>query len=123
MRRSMALGALALLIMPIAAQAMTVAEFLAKATALSAKGTTATASPDLGLLRDEIRTAAQAYRTVIESARTTGGTPRACLPPMGQAKIDSATLIAAFQKIPRAQRGTSVRAAFFSFMDKRYPCR
>lgn len=122
MRRLMAMGALALLVLPVAAQAMTVAEFLAKATALSAKGTAATASPDLGLLRDEIRTAAQAYRTVIESARAAGGKPRSCPPPKGKAKIDSATLIAAFEKIPPAQRGTSVRAAFFSFMDKRYPC-
>jgi len=122
MRRSLALGALALLILPLVAQAMTVEEFLARAAALRDKGAAAPA-PELDQLRDEIRTAAEAYRAVIDSARATGGKPRSCPPPKGQAKIDSATLIAAFQKIPRAQRGTSVRTAFFSFMDKRYPCR
>lgn len=122
MRRSILLGALALLILPVAAQAMTVDEFLAKAAALQAKGVGAMMSPDLGLLRTEIRTAADSYRADVDSRKAAGKPPRSCPPPKGQAKVDSNTLIASFQTIPAGKRSMSVKTAFYSFMDKRYPC-
>ena len=122
MRRSMMLGAFALLVLPVAAQAMTVDEFLAKATALKAKGLAAMMSPDLGLLRGEVKTASKSYRTEIESAKAAGKQPRSCPPPKGQAKVDSDTLLTSFQTIPAAKRGMSVKTAFYSFMDQRYPC-
>jgi hypothetical protein len=116
------IGALALLVLPVAAQAMTVDEFLARAAALKAKGMAAMMSPDLGLLRTEVKTAGESYRAEIEAARAAGKTPRSCPPPKGQAKIDSNTLITSFQTIPPARRTMSVKTAFYSFMDKRYPC-
>jgi hypothetical protein len=123
MRLLMMAGALALFVLPVAAQAMTVDEFLAKAAALKAKGMAAALSPDLGLLRGEIKTAADAYRTDIDADKAAGRKPRSCPPPKGQAKIDSNTLIGSFQTIPASKRGVSVKTAFYSFMDKRYPCR
>ena len=122
MRRSMMCGAFALLLLPVAAQAMTVDEFLTKAAALKAKGMAAMMSSDLGLLRGEIKAAGDSYRTEIDSAKASGAKPRSCPPPKGQAKIDSDTLIASFQTIPAAKREMSVKTAFYSFMDKRYPC-
>ncbi|WEJ98630.1 MAG: hypothetical protein P0Y59_16995 [Candidatus Sphingomonas phytovorans] len=122
MRRSIILGALALVVLPGAAQAMTVDEFLAKAAALKARGMGAMMSPDIGLLRGEVKAAGDSYRAEIDSAAATGAKPRGCPPPKGQAKIDSNTLISSFQTIPAAKRGMSVKTAFYSFMDKRYPC-
>ncbi|GAA0297931.1 hypothetical protein GCM10009087_04690 [Sphingomonas oligophenolica] len=122
MRGMIKAGALAFLVIPAMAQAMTVDEFLAKAAALQAKGMVAMVSPDLGLVRDEIKTAATAYRADLDGAQAAGRKPRSCPPPKGQAKIDSNTLIASFRTIPAAKRTMSVKAAFYSFMDKRYPC-
>lgn len=122
MRKFTMFGAVALLVLPVAAQAMTVDEFLAKAAALKAKGMAAMMSPDLGLLRTEVRTAGESYRAEIETAKAAGKAPRACPPPKGQTKIDSDTLISSFQTIPAAKRTMSVKTAFYGFMDKRYPC-
>ena len=122
MRGMIKAGALAILMMPAMAQAMTVNEFLAKAAALQAKGTAAMMSPDLGPVRDEIKTAATSYRADLDAAQAAGRQPRACPPPKGQARIDSTTLIASFKTIPPARRTMSVKTAFYSFMDKRYPC-
>ena len=115
-------GILAALVMPGLAQAMTVNEFLAKAAALQAKGMAAMISPDLGLVRDEIKTAAEAYRADLDSAKAAGRKPRGCPPPKGQARIDSKSLIASFETIPPAKRTMSVKAAFYSLMDRKYPC-
>lgn len=122
MRRRTVLGALLVMLSPVAAQAMTVDEFLNKAAALKAKGMAAMLSPDIGLLRDEVKAAGESYRAEIEAARAAGTAPRACPPPKGQAKVDSDTLLASFRTIPPARRTMSVKTAFFSFMDKRYPC-
>jgi hypothetical protein len=122
MRRSIVAGVLALLVLPAAADAMTVAQFLAKAKALEAKGAAGATSSDRIALRDEIQTVATAYRADLDAASVAGEMPRACPPPKGKAKIDPGTLIAAFQEIPRAKRKMSVQSAFNSFMDKRYPC-
>jgi len=122
MRGTIKAGALALLMLPAMAQAMTVNEFLAKAAALKAKGMAAMMSSDLGLVREEIKLAATAYRAELDAGQAAGKKPRSCPPPKGQAKIDSTTLIASFQTIPPAKRTMSVKTAFYSFMDKRYPC-
>jgi len=123
MRGMIKAAALALLLVPVAAQAMTVNEFLAKTSALQAKGFAAMVSPDLTLLRDEIKTAATAYRSELDAAHAAHRKPRSCPPPKGQAKVDSDTLMAAFRAIPPAKRTMSVKAAFYGFMDKSYPCR
>ena len=122
MRGMIRVAALALMLVPAAAQAMTVNEFLAKTAALQAKGFSAMLSPDLNLVRDEIKTAATAYRAELDAAQAAHRKPRSCPPPKGQAKVDSNTLMASFQAIPPAKRSMSVKAAFYGFMDKRYPC-
>jgi len=122
MRGMIKVAALALMLAPAAAQAMTVNEFLAKTSALQAKGFAAMVSPDLPVLRDEIKTAATAYRAELDAAQAAHRKPRSCPPPKGQAKVDSDTLMAAFRAIPPAKRTMSVKAAFYGFMDKSYPC-
>ena len=122
MRGMIRMAALAFMLVPAAAQAMTVNEFLAKTAALQAKGFSAMISPDLTLVRDEIKAAATAYRAELDAAQAAHRKPRSCPPPKGQAKVDSNTLIASFRTIPPAKRSMSVKTAFYSFMDKRYPC-
>lgn len=104
-------------------QAMTVAEFLAKAKALQAKGILAIGSPDIALLRDEMKRVAEAYRADIVAARAAGRTPHSCPPPKGKARMDGKLLIAELEKIPPARRGMSMKTAFYAMMKRRYPCR
>lgn len=111
-------------LMPTLAQAMSVAEFLAKADALTAKGLLAVGSPDIALLRDEVKTASDAYRAKIAADVAAGRKPGSCPPPTGTAKVTGDELIAEFRTIPAArQPKLSVNAAFAAFMTKRYPCK
>lgn len=122
MRRLLvAAGGLMLVAMP--AQAMSVAEFLAKVNALKAKGTMAMFSSDIGLLKREVEGASAAYRGDLAAAAAAGKKPSSCPPPKGQAKLSSNELIAAFEKIPAAQRGISVKSAFAAMMQQRFPCK
>jgi len=113
MRTIIAMMAGAALLLPMSAQAMSVAEFLAKANALKARGFLAIGSPDIKLLKGEMEGVANAYRADI----------RSCPPPKGKAKIGSKELIAEFEAIPAAQRGMSVKSAFYAMMKKRFPCK
>jgi hypothetical protein len=108
------------LMLPVAAQAMSVAEFLGKAEALQSRGMMAMFSPDIGLLKAEIKSASIAYRADVAAGRP----PRSCPPPPGTVKTSSDELLAAFRTLPAAERTKlSVRAAFASYMAKRFPCR
>ncbi len=119
----MGLGVAAVLL-PAAAQAMSVAEFLAKTDALKAKGIMAMASPDIGLLRDDIASASDAYRAGLAAETAAGRKPSSCPPPKGTAKITSDDIIAAFRAIPAPRRArTSTKTAFAAFMKQRYPCK
>jgi hypothetical protein len=121
--RALALAG-ALLTVPTLAPAITVAEFLAKAEALKAKGMMAMMSPDLPVVRGEMQAATTAYRTDVDAARAKGGTDLGCPPPKGQAKINSDTIMADLAAIPKAaQARTTVKAALYDVMRKRYPCR
>lgn len=123
MRTILAVMAGAALVLPANAQAMSVAEFLAKANALKAKGFLAMGSPDIKLLRTEVERASDAYRGDLASAKAAGRAPHSCPPPKGKAKIGSNELMAEFQSIPAAQRGMSVKSAFYAMMKKRFPCK
>lgn len=117
--------ALTLVVLPATAQAMSVAEFLAKANALKAKGLMAIGSPDIGLLKTEMETIGAAYRTDVEGARAAGRTPHSCPPPKGsaKAKLGGKAFLADLQAIPPAQaRTTSMKDAFYAIMRKRFPC-
>ena len=102
---------------------MDVATFLAKASALKAKGMFAIGSPDIALLRNEVTGAGIAYRADIAADAAAKRRPRACPPPRDKSPVTSNDIVAAFQRIPVAQRGISVKAAFYRYMDKRFPCR
>ncbi len=112
----------AMLVVPVAANAMSVSDFLTKADALKARGFLAVGSPDIALLKAEIDTASKQYRDSLAAEIASGRKPSSCPPPKGTAKITSNDLIASFRAIPPAQRRTSVAAAFAAMMKKRYPC-
>jgi hypothetical protein len=108
------------LLLPAAAQAMTVAEFLGKAEKLQARGMMAMFSSDIGLLKAEIKGASVAYRADVAA----GKPPQSCPPALGTVKTSSDELLAAFRAVPAAERTRlSVRAAFSNYMAKRFPCR
>ncbi|MCR5869912.1 MULTISPECIES: hypothetical protein [unclassified Sphingomonas] len=97
MRAMVAVLAGAALLLPVSAQAMSVAEFLARANALKAKGFLALGSPDIKLLKGEMEGVATAYRADIVAARQAGRTPHSCPPPKGKANIGSKELLAEFR--------------------------
>lgn len=115
--------AVAALVLPSVAQAMTVSEFLAKADALKAKGVLALASSDIGLLQKEIASASDAYRAGLAAQVAAGKKPSSCPPPKGTAKITSDDIIANFKSLPPARQKANVKDAFAAFMTKRYPCK
>lgn len=123
MRTILAVMAGAVLVLPASAQAMSVAEFLAKANALKAKGFLAIGSSDIKLLRTEVERASDAYRSDLASAKAAGRAPHSCPPPKGKAKIGSKELMAEFEAIPAAKRNISVKTAFYAMMKKRFPCK
>lgn len=116
------LGA-ALLCAALPAQAMTVGEFLAKAHALQARGIFAMGSPDIKLLQNEMDAIRTAYRADLARAAAAHRPPHSCPPPVGQSRMSSTEFIAELDRIPAAQRGMSMRTAFYAMMRRRYPCR
>ena len=119
-RGLLVIAAAGLLTTPAAAE-MSVASFLTKTDALKAKGILALGSPDLGLLRDEVKRATISYRDTIKDAKAKGRTPHSC--PPEKMKMNSDELITHFKTVPHGQaKRVSVRAAFYDMMKKRYPC-
>jgi hypothetical protein len=118
-----ALLAAALLLTPASASAMSVAQFLGKARVLQAQGPLAVLSPDYDLLRREVRAIVAVYRADLASARGTGRPPHSCPPPGGMPRLTADQMLAALERIPPAQRGMSMKAAFYAYMKRRYPCR
>jgi hypothetical protein len=100
---------------------MSVATFLAKADGLKAKGMLAMVSPDMGIIRAEMKTVTTDYRTQLHADRAAGRKPQSCPPP--QSKMDSEELMGYFRAIPAPQRPKlSVKTAFYGLMKKKYPC-
>ncbi len=122
MKRLFAVAA-ALCCVALPAEAMTVAQFLAKAHALQAQGVLALTSPDLKLLQDEMHGIADAYRHDVDAAKAAHRSPSSCPPLKGQAKLTSTELIGELERIPSAQRGMDLKPAFYAIMRRRYPCR
>jgi hypothetical protein len=112
-----------LLCAALPAQAMSVAEFLAKAHALKDRGIFAMGSPDIKLLTDEMAGIRTAYRADLARQAAAHQPPHSCPPPVGQSKMTSDEFIAELERIPAAQRGMSMRQAFYAMMKRRYPCR
>ncbi len=123
MRNLIALPVVTALLLPATAQAMTVKEFLAKTDALKAQGLLAMTSPDIGLLRDEIKSAGATYRAGLAREIAAGRKPSSCPPPVGQVKMTSDDIIKEFRAIPEAKRNQSVTNAWATIMTRRHPCR
>ena len=120
MRALLALAAAGLICAPANAE-MSVATFLSKTDALKAKGIMALGSPDIALHRDAVKGAASTYRLTIKDAKAKGKAPHSCPPEM--MKMNSDELISHFKTVPQGQaKRTSIKAAFFDMMKKRYPC-
>lgn len=99
---------------------MSVADFLAKITALKAKGMGAMFSPDLKLVVNEMKSASADYRADLAKA------PRGelgCPPPKGKVKLTQEEFMGAFTAVPVAQRSTtSVKSVLYAAMKRRFPC-
>jgi hypothetical protein len=115
--------ALFLIVAPVAAaeaQSMPVSQFLAKADALKKKGPLALFSGDIKLLKAEVQNSGKALRADEIAAAKAGRQPVTCMPK--QVSMNSEEILTHFRSIPAAQRGISVKAAFASLMQKKYPC-
>lgn len=123
MRGYLVILASAALLAPSAANAMTVAEFLAKAAALKQQGMLAIASPDIALLTNEVKNAGADYRRALAAEAAAGRKPSSCPPPVGKTGIASSDLIAYFSSLPPAKRKISVNTAFVRLMQQRFPCK
>jgi hypothetical protein len=123
MKRLVFAAVAASLLVPTAAQAMTVAQFLAKAKALQAQGALAILSPDAELLKREVAAIRAAYTAALRAARAAGKTPHSCPPETGKPRISPRQMLAELEKIPKAKRGMSMKAAVYAYMKREYPCR
>jgi len=112
----------ALIALPAALHAMTVAVFLEKADALRSRGALAMFSSDLSLLKGEVRAAAAAVRAERLAAVRAGRRPAFC-PPAPGGRFDSDELLRHFHAIPPAQRARmQVRDGLRSLLVRKYPC-
>lgn len=117
------LSALFLISVPSAArraQTMPVATFVAKADALKKKGPLALFSGDYSRLKAEVNNSAKALGAEQLAARKAGRKPATCMPK--DISIGTDELLGHFRAISRAQQGVSVKTAFASFANKKYPC-
>lgn len=123
MRWLTALIAMMALAVPGTVQAMTVAQFLAKAKALQTQGALAIISPDAELLKREVASIRADYTADLRAARAAGKTPHSCPPETGKPKLTPRQMLAELEKIPVAKRGMSMKAAVYAYMKRTYPCR
>jgi hypothetical protein len=111
------------LLVPGPAQAMTVAQFLARARALEAQGALALISPDAELLKREVTAIRAAYTADLRAARAAGTPPHSCPPESGKPRLTPRQMLAELEKIPKAKRSMSMKAAVYAYMKRTYPCR
>jgi hypothetical protein len=121
MRRWLVSLATVALIVPAAAQAMTVDQFLAKADALKARGMMAMLSPDVGVLKSEMAEALQAWQARKAARKAAGKPPLACAPEGTTMSRDE--MLGALAALPPAQRAGSVRDGVARMFMAGYPCR
>ena len=119
------LAALAAVAVPSALLAapgdMSVAAFLGKADALTAKGAMALFSGDIGVLKSEGQAAGAAYRAQLQAERA-AGRPSSC-PPKGT-KMNSDELLTFLRSYPAAVRPqVPMKQAIADLFARKYPCR
>ena len=104
-----------------AAAAMEVNTFLAKVSALKAKGPMALFSSDIGLLKREAGVAT-AQINADKKARVAAHQPPLYCAADDQ-RMTANEMITGLAAIPPAERGMSLKDAFLRVIKKRYPCR
>jgi hypothetical protein len=113
--------AMALALAPLtAAAAMPVSTFLAKAEALQKKGPMALFSSDIGVLKKEMKTSGAQIKAERTAAMKAGRKPDFC--PPAKASMTSDELLNHLRAIPAAQRGMPFKAAYKSFLVRKFPC-
>jgi hypothetical protein len=107
---------------PVAAAAMPVSTFLAKADKLQKKGALAMFSGDLKLLMRQIKTDAAELKAE-NNGLAAAGRPKAYCTPPGGVKLSNRDVLSAMQAIPPAQRPrTSTKDALRAYFARRFPC-
>jgi hypothetical protein len=107
---------------PVAATAMPVSTFLAKADKLQSKGPLAMFSGDLKLLMGQIKTDAAQLRAENKAADAAGRPKAYCTAP-GGVKMSNRDILAAMNAVPPAQRArTSTKDALRAYFARRFPC-
>jgi hypothetical protein len=107
---------------PVAATAMPVSTFLAKADKVQKKGPLAMFSGDLKLLMGQVKTDAAELRAENEAA-TAAGRPKAYCTAPGGVKMSNREILSAMQAVPPAQRArTSTKDALRAYFARRFPC-
>jgi len=103
-----------------AAAAMPVSTFLAKAEALQKKGAMALFSGDIGILKKELKTSSAQLKAERAAAVKAGRKPDFC--PPEKASLNSNELLGHLRAIPAPQRGMPFKAAYKSFLVRKFPC-
>jgi hypothetical protein len=107
---------------PVAATAMPVSTFLAKADKLQKKGPLAMFSGDLKLLMGQIKADAAQLRAE-NNALAAAGKPKAYCTAPGGVKMSNRDILSAMNSVPPAQRArTSTKDALRAYFARRFPC-
>ena len=121
MKFRMLVGAM-LAVAPIAAAAMPVSTFLAKADKLQKKGALAMFSGDLKLLMGQVKADAAELRAENKAAAAAGRQKAYCTPAAG-VRLSNRDILGAMQAVPPVERArTSTKTALRSYFARRFPC-
>jgi len=121
MRRWWVSLAVVAMLAPVAAQAMTVDQFLAKANALKAKGMMALLSPDVGVLKAEMADAVKTLQAEKAARKAAGKPPLVCAPE--GTRLTQNEMLGGLAALPSAQRSGSLKDGVSQVMRNRFPCR
>jgi hypothetical protein len=112
---------LALILVPVAAQAMPVSEFLAEAEDIP-RNPTALLRADTRRLMGEVEAAFTTVRDERRAAVAAGRTPAFCPPEGTRVRLSPEDFLARLNSIPPSRRHISVTQAVREWMAERYPC-
>jgi len=112
---------LALILAPVAAQAMPVSEFLAESEDIP-HNPSALLRPDARRLMGEAQAAFTTVRDERRAAVAAGRPPAFCPPEGARMRISAEDFLARLNSIPPSRRHISVTQAVREWMAERYPC-
>jgi len=121
MKRLLPALAAVLVLVPAAARAMPVSEFLTEAADIP-HNPSALLRADARRLMGEVRSAFTTVRDERRAAVAAGRTPAFCPPEGARMSISAEDLLARLNSIPASRRHISVTQAVREWMAERYPC-